>query len=129
MSTTNQDRVLAFIELWNRRDLDGLLAAMAPDCVYHNIPWAPLVGHAAIREGLSLFVADAAEIDWRVLHIAQGADGLVLTERLDRFLLAGQWLEMPVMGIFQLRDGLITHWRDYFDSAQFQAAMATFNQA
>ena len=127
--STNQDRVLAFIDLWNRRDLDGLLAAMAHDCVYHNIPWAPLVGYAAIREGLSLFVADAAEIDWQVLHIAEGADGLVLTERLDRFLLAGQWLEMPVMGIFQLRDGLITHWRDYFDSAQFQAAMATFNQA
>lgn len=120
----NQDHVLAFIDLWNRRDLDAILAAMAPDCIYHNIPWAPLSGHAAIREGLSLFVADAGAIDWQVRHIAQGADGTVLTERLDRFLLGEQWLEMPVMGIFVLRDGLITHWRDYFDSAQFQAAMA-----
>lgn len=126
---TNQDHVLAFIALWNRRDLDGILAAMAPDCVYHNIPWAPLVGHDAIREGLSLFVADASAIDWQMVHIAQGADGAVLTERLDRFLLGEKWLEIPVMGVFELRDGLVTHWRDYFDSAQFQAAMDAMTAA
>ncbi|NWK97878.1 limonene-1,2-epoxide hydrolase [Sphingobium lactosutens] len=122
---TNRDRVLAFIELWSRRDLDAIVAAMTDDCFYHNIPWPPLVGHDAIREGLAMFVGDAEAIDWRVLHVAETSDGAVLTERLDRFLIGGQWIEMPVMGTFELRDGLIARWRDYFDSVQFQQAMAT----
>lgn len=98
---------------------------MAPDCVYHNMPWDPLVGHVAIRQGVTTFVSDASEIEWRVYHIAQGADGAVMTERLDRFLIKDEWREFPVMGIFELHDGRITHWRDYFDSAQVQAAMET----
>lgn len=74
-----------------------------------------------------MFVGDAEAIDWRLHHIAENADGVVLTERLDRFRIKGQWLEMPVMGVFELRDSRITHWRDYFDSAQFQAAMAAIS--
>lgn len=121
---SNLDTVRAFIDLWNARDLEGILRAMAPDCVYHNIPWEPLVGHDAIRQGLAMFVADAAAIDWEVRHIAEGSDGAVLTERVDRFLVKEKWVEIAVMGVFELKDGLITHWRDYFDSAQLQAAMA-----
>ena len=121
---TNRDQVLAFIDIWGHRDLDAILAAMTDDCFYHNIPWPPLVGRDAIREGLAMFVGDAEAIDWRVLHVAETSDGAVLTERLDRFLIKGQWIEMPVMGTFELRDGLIARWRDYFDSAQFQQAMA-----
>ncbi len=47
------------------------------------------------------------------------------TERLDRFLIDGKWSQFSVMGIFELQDGRITHWRDYFDSAQVEAAKAT----
>lgn len=122
--TANIDTVRAFIGLWNARDLEAILAAMAPDCVYHNMPWDPLVGHDAIRQGLAMFIGDASEIDWRVYHIAETSAGAVLTERLDRFHIKGQWLEAEVMGIFELKDGLITHWRDYFDSAKLGAAMA-----
>ena len=121
---SNSERVRHFITLWNSRDLEAIMAAMAPDCFYHNIPWPPLIGHEAIRQTLEMFVGDAEAIDWQVHHIAENAEGAVLTERLDRFRIKGQWLEMPVMGVFELRDGLITHWRDYFDSAQFQAKMA-----
>ncbi|WP_275791486.1 limonene-1,2-epoxide hydrolase family protein [Pararhizobium gei] len=122
---SNIDKVRDFIALWNARDLDAILAAMAPDCIYHNMPWDPLVGHAAIRQGLARFMSNASEIDWRVYHIAQGENGAVMTERLDRFLIKDKWWEFPVMGIFELQDELITHWRDYFDSAQVQAARAT----
>lgn len=123
--TSNLDRTLDIIAVWSRIDLDAILAVMAPDCLYHNMPWAPLQGHAAIREGLAAFLSGAQAIDWRVHHAAENADGVVLTERVDRFLINGQWIEMPVMGTFEWQAGLLTHWRDYFDSAQFQAAMAS----
>jgi limonene-1,2-epoxide hydrolase len=44
---------------------------------------------------------------------------VVMNERVDRFLIRGTWLEIPLMGVFVLRDGLIAEWRDYFDLADF----------
>jgi limonene-1,2-epoxide hydrolase len=41
----------------------------------------------------------------------------VLTERLDKFVLGGKTVELPVAGVFELKDGKITAWRDYFDMA------------
>ena len=121
--STNLAIVRAFIDLWSERDLDRIMIAMTADCFYHNMPWAPLVGHDAIREGLAAFVGGAEQIDWVVHHAAESVDGVVLTERTDRFLIKGKWIEMPVMGTFALRDGKIAIWRDYFDSVQFQVAM------
>src|SRR5690606_19666765 len=111
----NLDTVLSFIELWKTRDLDRILAAMTEDCFYHNIPWPPMNGHGEIRAGLEMFLGDAEEIEWIVSHAAESASGVVLTERVDRFRIKGRWLEMPVMGTFELRDGRIARWRDYFD--------------
>jgi limonene-1,2-epoxide hydrolase len=63
--------------------------------------------------------------DWQIHAIAE-ADGQVLTERTDRFLLAsGAWAELPVMGIFAFNAaGRISLWRDYFDIGQFQSEFA-----
>ena len=44
----------------------------------------------------------------------------VMNERLDRFNTAsGREIELPVMGIFEVNEGLITFWRDYFDNGMF----------
>jgi limonene-1,2-epoxide hydrolase len=42
----------------------------------------------------------------------------VLTERLDKLYAADGTLVMaaPVMGIFEVANGKITGWRDYFDT-------------
>jgi limonene-1,2-epoxide hydrolase len=121
---SNLEIVKDFVALWATRDLDAIMDAMTADCFYHNIPWAPQTGHAEIRAGLEPFVASAAEIDWVLHHIAESADGLVLTERTDRFLIGGNWLEMPVMGTFELSGGKIARWRDYFDPTPVNAMMA-----
>ena len=36
-------------------------------------------------------------------------------ERLDRHRLDHGWRELPVNSVFEVHDGLITVWRDYFD--------------
>lgn len=122
---SNLDHVLEFIDAWSRLELEPILGAMTEDCFYHNMPWPPMVGQVAIREALAQFMAGAEAIEWQVLHVGETRDGAVLTERLDRFLINGKWIEIPVMGTFELRDGLISRWRDYFDSAQFETAMAS----
>jgi limonene-1,2-epoxide hydrolase len=115
----NTKRVSEFVAAWRRGDVEELMTFIAPDCLYHNIPMEPVMGAAAIRAALSGFAKLASEAEWVLHQIAENAHGVVLTERTDRFKVAGKWVELPVMGAFELRDGLITAWRDYFDLAQF----------
>ena len=121
--SANTERVLAFIQAFNDRDLDGLLGFFAPGARYHNIPMEPVEGVEAIRKALEGFVGMSSEIDWVVHHVAESTDGVVLTERTDRFKIGVKWLELPVMGVFELDAGQITGWRDYFDLAQFQSQL------
>lgn len=122
---SNIARAEAFFVAWNRRDLDAIMGFFAEDAFYHNIPMVPLRGRSAIRAGLEKFVGMAREIDWITHQIAETADGAVLSERTDRFLIGESWLEIGVMGVMQFDGaGQITIWKDYFDLGQFQAQMA-----
>ena len=120
---TNLERTRAFCAAFDRKDLDAITAAVTEDCVYHNIPMAPVVGRAAVRESLAGFVNGASRIEWLIHAIAESADGTVLTERTDRFEIGGKWIAVRVMGTFEFRDGLISAWRDYFDLAEFTKQM------
>ena len=115
----NTKRVSEFVAAWRRHDVDELMTFIAPDCLYHNIPVDPVKGAADIRVALSGFANMASEAEWVLHQIAENDHGVVLTERTDRFKIGGKWIELPVMGTFELRDGLITAWRDYFDMQQF----------
>lgn len=122
MTTENETLVLAFCTAWGRRDIDELLAYFAEDAVYHNIPIAEAVGHDAIRNVLQLVVPVSEEIAFEMRAIAS-KDGLVFTERVDRFVMDGRTIELPVAGVFEIRDAKITAWRDYFDMATFTGQM------
>lgn len=112
--------VLEFIAAWNARDLDKIAASLAEEVIYHNIPVEPLRGREAVRAAVGTLVESCSSIDWEVHHIAAGADGIVLTERTDRFVREGKDLSVRVMGTFEVRDGQIVAWRDYFDMAEWQ---------
>lgn len=116
---TPQDHVEAFIASWNRLDLDAVEAALDDAIIYHNIPMEPISGKSAVSAGIRGFMADIRACDWQTHHIAS-AGNVVLTERSDAFTLAdGRIATVRVMGTFQLSPGgKITHWRDYFDSAE-----------
>ena len=119
----NAEIVRALIGAFNANDLERILGFFAEDAVYHNIPVQPVQGTAAIRGVIQGFLGMASEVDWIVHQLAETPDGVVLTERTDRFLIRGKWVELPVMGAFTLRDGRICEWRDYFDMKQFQSQL------
>ena len=48
----------------------------------------------------------------------------MLTERVDVFVLPNVTIELPVMGTFEVRDGKIAKWRDYFDLNQYMTQLA-----
>lgn len=120
----NTQKVKDFIAAWEARDAENILAQLAPDAIYHNIPMQELKGHDAIRTFITPFLAGAARVAWTVHHMAQSADGVVLTERTDVFEMGPKTISIRVMGTFEFGpDGLITAWRDYFDLGQFQSQM------
>jgi len=87
------------------------------------MPVAPVQGTDAVRGVIAGFLGMATKVDWIVHRQAVTADGVVLNERLDRFLIHDRWVELPVMGAFDVRDGKISSWRDYFDMNQFQSQL------
>lgn len=118
--SANLSVVRSFIEAWGRNDLQEILSFFADDCVYHNMPIEPARGIDATRAMIQGFSSMASRVDWRLHQVAESESGVVLTERTDRFEIGGRWVELPVMGSFELREGKIVAWRDYFDLAQFQ---------
>ncbi len=116
------ETVEAFIDAWNRIDFDAVAEFFSEDVVYHNIPMEPVVGKAAARAFIDNMQAD--RIDWVTYHIA-AAGPVVLTERLDQFDLAnGKKISIPVMGTFEIENGKIKAWRDYFDLNTYVSQMS-----
>ena len=115
--------VLDFIDAWNRMDWDAVVSTFSDDVVYHNIPMEALHGKAAAAQFVTTGM-DLESVDWQVISIAENGNK-VLTERLDNFVLVGgKEVSIPVMGTFEIENGQITAWRDYFDLATFATQMA-----
>ena len=114
----NQQIVLNFIQAVNEHDMNKALAFLDADCFYHNIPMEPVTGTEAIKGVLDPMLDVSSKVDWNVHNIAETETGSVLTERTDWFLIKEKWVEVPVMGTFEIHDGKITAWRDYFDVNQ-----------
>lgn len=119
---TNSEIVIAFVDAWNRMDWDAVIGFLDDDVVYHNIPMEKIVGKEATRAAITGMQPES--VNWRILSIAENADK-VLTERIDDFVMPGNKpLSVPVMGTFEIADGRITAWRDYFDLATFTRQLA-----
>ncbi len=116
--------VRRFCDAWATRDLDAIVGAFTDDAVYHNMPLTPVVGPEAIRTFIEGFLTGIDSVEFQVVHLAAAGD-VVLTERVDVFVAPGRRLELPVMGTFELRDGRIAAWRDYFDLQSFMTALAS----
>jgi limonene-1,2-epoxide hydrolase len=110
-----------FIGAWNAKDIDKVMSFFTAECVYHNIPMAPVQGTEAIRGVIDGFAGMASEIEWELHEVAETSAGTVLTERTDKFLIGEKWVALPVMGSFQFEGDKVSVWKDYFDMNQFQS--------
>ena len=115
--------VRRFCAAWADGDLHAIVGAFTDDAVYHNMPMDPVVGPDAIRSFIEGFLGGIDSVEFRVLHVA-AAGAVVLTERVDVFTAPDRRIELPVMGTFELRDGRIAAWRDYFDLQSFMDGLS-----
>jgi limonene-1,2-epoxide hydrolase len=114
--------VNAFMAAFDRKDLDGALALVTDDCYYDNVPLGDMHGREKMREFLAPIVAGNEPVQFEVLRQAAG-DKVVMNERIDRFVMNGKPVALPVSGVFEVVDGKISFWRDYFDKGMFMKAL------
>jgi limonene-1,2-epoxide hydrolase len=109
-----------FGRAWERCDIDAILGMLAPDAVYQNVPVPAMVGRDAIRRFITPNLKLAERTIWEFLATEADAEGKrVLTERVDSFVFPEGTVAAPVMGIFEIENGLIARWRDYCDLGTF----------
>lgn len=114
----------SFIAAWPTGDAASLDRFFSEDAEYCNGSLEPLHGRSAIVAGLTQMMGLGGEVDAEIHHLL--SDGpVVMTERVDYVRLGGRKVALRVAGVFEVHDGVITSWRDYFDPAEFGAQLST----
>lgn len=117
MTRSADELVTEFCEKWSTPDPEKLASYFAEDGVYHNIPMDAVVGRDAIKQFIAGFTAGFDGIDFQV-HRQVSAGDVVMNERTDVMRRAGgEPISLPVTGVFEIENGQIKAWRDYFDMA------------
>jgi limonene-1,2-epoxide hydrolase len=108
--------VESFLRALERKDVETALALLSDDVVYQNVPLPADRGKAAVARTLKSFERFVTGFEVQMKNIAANGN-VVLTERVDILRGPFLYLDIWVCGTFELRDGKITLWRDYFDTA------------
>ncbi|MGO9341655.1 MAG: limonene-1,2-epoxide hydrolase family protein [Acidimicrobiales bacterium] len=102
---------------FDKHDAEALRPFFNDDIVYHNIPMDAAVGIEDTIAFIAGFLGMFESLVIETRHLAVNGN-VVLTERVDTFRLGDKVADLPVMGTFEIREGKISAWRDYFDMAQ-----------
>lgn len=117
------ETVRAFNDAVAKLDFDTAVQYVSPDCEYTNGPLGTVRGPEAMLAMLAPFFEPIRENAFVIKRESESGD-TVFMERLDRHRLDTGWIELPVAGVYVVRDGLISVWHDYFDLATIQAQLS-----
>lgn len=112
-AVANTRTVENFLNALQDDDFETAEAALDDDLVYENVGLPTIRGG---RKAIKLFrrMEGRAAFEVKIHRIA--ADGAaVLTERTDALIFGPLRMQFWVCGVFEVHDGRITLWRDYFD--------------
>lgn len=118
--------LLAFIEAWKARDIDGVLALMDDDIVWHYAAAIapPVKGKVKARRLLEVLGPQIAEVRWRIFDHAE-REGRLFVEGVDEYIsTAGHLVSAPYAGVVEFKDGRISALREYFDVGVVNAQKA-----
>ena len=118
----NETLVRRFIESWSHLDAAELAAYFTEDGTYHNVPLAPVTGRANIEAMIRAVIASWSETRWEIVTLLS-AGNVVVAERIDRTRAGERSVDLPIVGVFELEEGKIRAWRDYFDLGTYTQAM------
>ncbi|MBU8832284.1 limonene-1,2-epoxide hydrolase family protein [Mycolicibacterium goodii] len=105
--------VETFLNALQERDYDTAEHALAQNLVYQNVGLPTIYGR---HRAMKLFRSMEGRAGFEVKIHRSAADGAaVLNERTDALTFGPLRLQFWVCGVFEVHNGRITLWRDYFD--------------
>jgi len=114
----NVQTIKAFIAAWSNLDVDELVGYFCEDGIYYNMPAQPVQGHEKLKLFIEGFIAMWTKTTWETLNIV-GEGNVVIVERLDRTEVGDIKVDLPCCGVFEMEEGKIKIWRDYFDMGTY----------
>lgn len=121
----NVAAVRKLCELWPEMNREEYHDVLTTDALYINMPRLEQrrVGPDAAFEALEPWRA-RCRIGLEILHI-QGDESVVMCERLERFESRAddRVIELYVTGVFEMTDGKIAKWRDYYEGSHAPSAL------
>lgn len=106
--------VQRFLQAMEAQDHDTVASLLAPDLRYTNVSLPTLKGGHRVATLIRKALRESRRFEVQVHSIAS-AGNTVLTERTDVLKVGPLHIGFWVCGTFEVRDGRITVWRDYFD--------------
>ena len=104
------------------QDIDGVGAVLDDNLVYQNVGFPTIRGRA---RAMKLFRGMEGRLGFEVkIHRIAVNGSSVLTERTDALVFGPLRLQFWVCGVFEVHNGRITLWRDYFDMWNMTKALA-----
>ena len=119
----NETVIREFLKAWSRLDPKELASYFTDDGIYHNMPLQPVQGREKIQRFIGGFISSWTKTDWEVVNIVAAGD-LVIAERVDRTKAGDKSVDLPCVGVFELENGKIKVFRDYFDLGTYMKAMS-----
>jgi limonene-1,2-epoxide hydrolase len=120
------DVIKAFLKVMETNDIDTAVQFVDDKLVYINVPFGfeagTVHGPDGMRSVLGPAFANVIRNEFIIKNVSVDGETVFL-ERLDRHQLPNGWAELPVVGVFKVKDGKISEWRDYFDMSVFVAQM------
>ncbi|MCQ4122402.1 limonene-1,2-epoxide hydrolase family protein [Rhodococcus tibetensis] len=113
--TANVQLVRRFLAALASGDPDSARQYLHPDIVWHNVSLPKVRGIDSVMRILRGSSRPGVGFDVRLHHIADEGTA-VLTERTDILIWKRVRSEFWVCGTFEIEDGKILVWRDYFSN-------------
>lgn len=115
MTASTEEPVRRVCEGWHELTPDDFSEIFAEDCIYQNMPIPGVNRGPDAVAGVLSTLGDGYEIKLRIENLV-ATGNLVMVERTENFTQqdgSGSFA-LPVTGVFEVTNGKITAWRDYF---------------
>jgi limonene-1,2-epoxide hydrolase len=114
--------VKRFLELLEAGDVDAAVELLAVDVRYENVGLPTVHGRERVRRLFHAMMRAPGAGFEAYMHTVSTDGSTVMTERTDVLKVRRVVVQLWVCGRFDIRDGQITLWRDYFDHITFALA-------
>lgn len=113
-TNTSEQVVNQFLQALVVQDHQQIAALLAPDLRYTNVSLPTLVGGQRVANLFEILLRRGTGFEVK-MHSVAVSGNVVLTERTDIIKVGKLHVAFWVCGRFEVRDGKIVVWRDYFD--------------